>query len=449
MVSSKSSSNSPNGFLEYSQMQATNSVRVDNIPDHVDRRELVALFRSLIGDVQSFRDVNEREQEQLEITFHNRATAAKALCMNGYSIGGAFLVVTAVTLSVPRPRSNPDERRNLYVLGLPFALTKNEFTAVFSRYGVVTHSVILATVDNSSRRRGFVVMSTHEEAKRALTALTRTQIKGHTIDVSWAVVQRSQGFLDGGDRALLLDSRSSHLPGPGNVDGRGYASSSSDSEYSPTMTDSAPQSGMNTPVSTTALLITNLPAMLFSQVQDLHPLLCPFGRIERIQTIQLPNAETISAIVQYGSSQSALEAKIALSGQRYDNMLLETHFVHPSFGDSGNNDLRFPSGLANDTDNRFSPRSSRAPTPMLGFGNRKGDHLPLSGHIFYGPNASHPTVDAGYSQREAFSEHTDSRAPSSTFNRSATGPSRTQAGYTQNTFQSQMNGDNGYPTYGS
>ena len=41
----------------------------------------------------------------------------------------------------------------------------------------MSHCVILATVDNASRRRGFVVMSTHEEAKLAMISLTRTQIK--------------------------------------------------------------------------------------------------------------------------------------------------------------------------------------------------------------------------------------------------------------------------------
>lgn len=54
---------------------------------------------------------------------------------------------------------------------------RSEFANVFSRYGSVVHCVILATVDNSSRRRGFVVMSSHEEAKLAITSLTRTQIK--------------------------------------------------------------------------------------------------------------------------------------------------------------------------------------------------------------------------------------------------------------------------------
>lgn len=87
-------------------------------------------------------------------------------------------------------------RRNLYVLGLPSELAKfvpltlrsflihageissrNELVSEFSRYGKVAHCVILATVDNASRRRGFVVMSSHEEAKLAMEGLSRTDLK--------------------------------------------------------------------------------------------------------------------------------------------------------------------------------------------------------------------------------------------------------------------------------
>jgi hypothetical protein len=39
------------------------------------------------------------------------------------------------------------------------------------------HAVILATVDNASRRRGFVVMSSHEQAKHAMDVLLQMQIK--------------------------------------------------------------------------------------------------------------------------------------------------------------------------------------------------------------------------------------------------------------------------------
>lgn len=52
-----------------------------------------------------------------------------------------------------------------------------EFKVLFSRYGKVDHSVILAVLDNYSRRRGFVVFSTHAEAKNAMRAVHKMTIK--------------------------------------------------------------------------------------------------------------------------------------------------------------------------------------------------------------------------------------------------------------------------------
>ena len=54
---------------------------------------------------------------------------------------------------------------------------RSEFAEIFSRFGSVSHAVILATVDNASRRRGFIVMSYHHEAKAAMDALNRKEIK--------------------------------------------------------------------------------------------------------------------------------------------------------------------------------------------------------------------------------------------------------------------------------
>jgi RNA recognition motif-containing protein len=56
-------------------------------------------------------------------------------------------------------------------------VSRNELAEIFSRYGHVLHAVILATSDNASRRRGFIVMSTHSEARLALGSLSRTEIK--------------------------------------------------------------------------------------------------------------------------------------------------------------------------------------------------------------------------------------------------------------------------------
>lgn len=58
----------------------------------------------------------------------------------------------------------------------PF-ISRFDFAKIFEPYGTVTHAVILATLDSASRRRGFIVMSTHQEAKAAMDALSRTQIK--------------------------------------------------------------------------------------------------------------------------------------------------------------------------------------------------------------------------------------------------------------------------------
>lgn len=55
-------------------------------------------------------------------------------------------------------------------------ISRSEFAKIFEPYGTVTHAVILATLDSASRRRGFIVMSTHQEAKAAMDTLSRTHI---------------------------------------------------------------------------------------------------------------------------------------------------------------------------------------------------------------------------------------------------------------------------------
>ena len=112
-----------------------------------------------------------------------------------------------------------DDNENLYVL---VALRKwvsashwldYQLIRYKEHYETISHCVILVTVDNSSCHRGLIVMFTYEEAKLAMSGLMRTWIKsvssralsngaglieigeveGHTVDVSWAVIQCSQG----------------------------------------------------------------------------------------------------------------------------------------------------------------------------------------------------------------------------------------------------------------
>ncbi|KAF8965054.1 hypothetical protein BDZ97DRAFT_1813400, partial [Flammula alnicola] len=235
----------------------TNSVSVENIPNHINRREILALFSTLIGEIRSYQDIRDGLSAHLDITFVDRDAAAKALCMNGYTVAGAPLSVSALTISPPTNRSSKhatDDRRNLYVLGLPFALSKNEFASLFAQYGTVSHCVILATVDNSSRRRGFV-------ANLGLTSL-------------------SLGFLDGGDRAMLLDSRS-HMPSPSPTPFERQRLTTCDSS------DSSLESHDADPASLTTSTVPTTPGS--------PPLFFPFGHIEKLEIVQFLRLYQIEA----------------------------------------------------------------------------------------------------------------------------------------------------------
>ncbi|KAI0281827.1 hypothetical protein BGY98DRAFT_912992 [Russula aff. rugulosa BPL654] len=262
----------------------------------------------------------------------------KSFTMSGYMVSGHPIIVSA-TRPPPKPRAailakSPDTRRNLYVLGIPFDLSLIELSSIFSHFGTVTHSVILATVDNASRRRGFVVMSTHDEAKAAMDNISQTNIRGSIVDVSWAVVQRSQGFLDGGDRAATLEGQVDSAP-PSSDRGAvpAFKLSSAFSDNSKTVN---PLSGAHS--GSTSIVVHNLPALLFAQDSDLEPLFCPFGEVKGIRkqgpssSSQSP-AGTISVLVTYLSVTGAREAKRALHGQTYGDipLIVEAFQAFPPF----------------------------------------------------------------------------------------------------------------------
>lgn len=167
----------------------------------------VSFLRHMYTQVYSYSDASISICDSIIFRRYSHFLGYNEVVFPGLLITYLFLFrrsVSALTMSVPSTRvdqNGTDDRRNLYVLGLPFALTKsvyfcpfpelsqidskrNEFASVFSQYGTVSHCVILATVDNSSRRRGFVVMSTHDEARHAMACLTRTLIK-YTVQVAF------------------------------------------------------------------------------------------------------------------------------------------------------------------------------------------------------------------------------------------------------------------------
>ncbi|KAF7351381.1 RRM domain-containing protein [Mycena sanguinolenta] len=275
----------------------------------VNRLEVLTLFRTLIGDIRTSQD----SEDALEITFFTADSARKALCMAGYNIAGSALFVSPVVRAGSPVSSHGasqgkrnDTRRNLYVLGIPFGMTNQSLAALFAPHGTVSHCVILATLDSASRRRGFVVMSTHEEARRAMAALGRGSKGGSGMDISWAVVQRSKGFLDGGDRAGIVNPLAPSLTPP----------PSHDSQLPPSDTSALPSLSS---VPTSTLLLANLPSLLFKSEDDLRGLICPFGNVKLLRIVHLTvsTPPSTAAIAQYASLTAAQEAHRALDGESY------------------------------------------------------------------------------------------------------------------------------------
>lgn len=80
-------------------------------------------------------------------------------------------------------------------------------------------------------------------------------------------------------------------------------------------------------IPTPTLLVTNLPTILFSQRQDLHPLLLPFGAINKLEIVEMSGGGDTTIMVQYESATIAQEAKEALQGQIYGRHQIEAAYV--------------------------------------------------------------------------------------------------------------------------
>ena len=127
---------------------------------------------------------------------------------------------------------------------------------------------------------------------------------------------------------MLLDSRS-RLPSPSPkiYDKPTLASDASESSSGSHNSDPAFLATCSVP--TASLLVTNLPTLLFSQAQDLHPLFFPFGHIEKLEIVQVSPLGTMSVVVQYSAAHVAQEAKETLSGQLYGSYHIEARYVKP------------------------------------------------------------------------------------------------------------------------
>ena len=142
---------------------------------------------------------------------------------------------------------------------------------------------------------------------------------------------RVSGFLDGGDRATVLSNPSpSPSPSPAPFDVKSLSPALPPLQASIVVTpptEYPPPPKISTP--TPSLLIKNLPAVLFSQISDLHPLLGPYGDVKKLEILPSTSEERthVTAIVEYATTSQATEAAHALHGQAYSNAPISVEFV--------------------------------------------------------------------------------------------------------------------------
>ncbi len=80
---------------------------------------------------------------------------------------------------------------NIYVGNLPFSLTSDDLTQVFSAYGQVDSASVIVDRDTGrSRGFGFVEMGNADEARRAIQELDGSDLNGRRLRVNEARPRR-------------------------------------------------------------------------------------------------------------------------------------------------------------------------------------------------------------------------------------------------------------------
>ncbi|MCL4393188.1 RNA-binding protein [Patescibacteria group bacterium] len=77
--------------------------------------------------------------------------------------------------------------KNLFIGGLPYALTRDELKDLFSQAGEVeSATVIFDKITSKSKGYGFVEMATMEDAEKAIEMFNNKEVQGKTIVVNEA-----------------------------------------------------------------------------------------------------------------------------------------------------------------------------------------------------------------------------------------------------------------------
>lgn len=236
-----------------------------------------------------------------------------------------------MTPSTPR-----GEYRNLYVLNLPLDATSDQLAALFSFHGEVTHCVILSMMDRAARRRGFIDMATHDQAREAIKSLNGYVWSGYPIEVSYAIVQRSNGPLSGPNTARRTVPRSRWNCGPRKLplESSSPLSGSSDAGNSmlgPQRFDRACPGadtldqplGLNSPVDPYTVSINGLDPVAIIDDDDLWRQLSLYGKVIACSLSRSPNGFSLGhAVATFADTAAAAYACQQLNGRLFNERVL-------------------------------------------------------------------------------------------------------------------------------
>lgn len=152
---------------------------VNYLPQDMNEMEVKTLFSSF-GHVESCKLIRDKTtQVSLGYAFVNYDSAESA-AKGIQGLNGHVINSKTIKVSYARPSSVEIKNANLYIAQLPKAYTQAELDTLFSSYGNIITSKILADETGVSRGAGFVRFDKHSEAERARMALDGVTIPGHS-----------------------------------------------------------------------------------------------------------------------------------------------------------------------------------------------------------------------------------------------------------------------------
>ncbi len=154
---------------------------VNYLPTAYTDDTLRSMFRAY-GTVAQCKVVRDKKSGQSLgygfVKFDRPESASKAVAgLNGFVIENKKL---KVALSKP-PTAREDQKRNLYISGLPLSYGIPELSNLLAPFGAITEvRVLLEGNTNTSRGVGFVILDHYANAQRAIDALHGRVLDGAT-----------------------------------------------------------------------------------------------------------------------------------------------------------------------------------------------------------------------------------------------------------------------------